>query len=197
MQSGKIIKKITTVIFTCLFLWCIGFLWFLNMVPSKPTEDLRETDGIVVLTGGRDRLEVGLELLKSGYAPELFVSGVGKGVRLEELFKINDLSPEKQMMLRQRVSLGYAAGDTRENAIEVAQWASEKNLKRIRLVTSNYHIPRSAKEIKRRLPDVEIISYPVFSDNVKTRKWWQYPGTIRLLFLEYMKFIAVTFRVEI
>ena len=188
--------RILLIVFlTPLVLLLIGFLWFVNIVPSKPSEDLRQTEAVIVLTGGSERLKAGLDLLLNGYAIEMFVSGVGKGVTVENLFELNKLSPEKIMLVKQRITLGYYATDTFQNGIEVEEWVRNKQYKKIRVVTSNYHIPRSRKELSARLPDVEIITFPVFPDRVKTQSWWRYPGTLELFFVEYLKYIAVSLRV--
>jgi uncharacterized SAM-binding protein YcdF (DUF218 family) len=176
------------------FIWAAGFAWFITIVPSKRSSNLLQTDAIVVLTGGSARLGSGLALLVNGYSKEMFISGVGKGVSVENLFELEHFSPEKVMLLKQRVFLGYGAEDTYENGLEVASWVVARGHKTIRLVTSNYHMPRSLKELSSQLPDTKIITYPVFPETVKTEEWWSYPGTRQLLLSEYMKYIAVILR---
>lgn len=193
-QRGKTIKKFFIILGCLALIWVVGFGWFITTVPSERSKNLDQTDAIVVLTGGSARLGAGLALLMNGYAGEMFISGVGKGVSIEDLFDIENFSPEKVMLLKQRVSLGYGAEDTYENGIEVARWVVTRGHQSIRLVTSNYHMPRSLMELSSRLPETEIITYPVFPKNVKTDAWWNYPGTRQLLLSEYMKYIAVGLR---
>ena len=47
------------------------------------------------------------------------------------------------------------------------------------------------------LPNVEIITFPVFPESVKTDDWWNYSGTRDLLIMEYLKFLAVSLRVNL
>ena len=188
------LKKIFIFIAICFSAWILGFAWFVAVIPARNSDDLRQTDAIVVLTGGSERLGAGLALLTNGYSGEMFVSGVGKGVTVEDLFDLEKFSNEKVQMLKQRIFLGYSAEDTYENGLEVANWVIKRNHTYIRLVTSNYHMPRSLIELESRLPDTKIISYPVFPQSVKTQEWWNYPGTTKLLFSEYMKYLAVILR---
>ena len=53
------------------------------MLP-RPADD-RPTDAIVVLTGGANRIERGLDLLQRGRAKRLLVSGVDRTVRPVDL----------------------------------------------------------------------------------------------------------------
>src|SRR5262249_62090526 len=59
--------------------WAGGLLWFADAVTRlAPTPGT--TDAIVVLTGGSDRVAVGVALLAQDQARLLFVSGVPAGV---------------------------------------------------------------------------------------------------------------------
>lgn len=172
-------------------LWCGGFLWFVDEVPQQVDDISSHTDAIVVLTGGRDRLGTGLDLLKAGMSQRLFISGVYKGVDLAEIIK---LSRADQDSLRDAVVLGYGADDTVGNAAETAQWAKEQNLRSLRLVTGAYHMPRSLAEFRHALPGVTLIAHPVFPHAVKSREWWRWPGTAALLASEYSKYLAAMIR---
>lgn len=193
-QRTKMLKKILFRLLIVSALPVLGFFWFLTIVPSAPENDLRQTDAIIVLTGGSERLKAGMDLLMNGYAPEMFVSGVGRGVAVEDLFPMDNLPDEKKLLLKQRIFLGYGAVDTRENGIEVARWVKKRGYRSVRLVTSNYHTPRSIKELSLHLQEVAILTFPVFPESVKTTQWWVYPGTTGLLISEYVKYLAVLAR---
>ena len=64
-----------------LVLWLGGFAWFLGSSLWVSIDRASPTDAIVVLTGGKSRLETGLELLAAGKAGKLFVSGVNPAVQ--------------------------------------------------------------------------------------------------------------------
>lgn len=171
-------------------LWSGGFLWFVDEVPRAVDDQTSHTDAIVVLTGGRERLTTGLDLLEAGLSQRLFISGVYKGVDLAEIIQLG----RGHAGLKDAVVLGYAADDTVGNAIETALWATEHNLRSLRIVTGAYHMPRALAEFRHALPEIALIAHPVFPDQVKSREWWRWPGTAALLATEYSKYLAATIR---
>ena len=174
-----------------LIAWLAGLLWFATSLPRKASDPERHTDAIVVLTGGAGRLRQGLELLAEQKADKLFVSGVYRGVEVEELLIISQQSPEE---LQCCVVLGYEADDTRGNAIETAHWMHEQGFTSLRLVTATYHMPRSLLEFRRAMPEIEIIPHPIMSRNFRQDDWWQWPGSALLLATEYSKFLLAHLR---
>ncbi len=166
-------------------LWLIGFCVFvLYALSLQYTPDTR-TDAVVVLTGGGDRIKTGVDLIKQNKADYLLISGVNKQVTKDVLF------PRLSADLRDKITLGYKAANTAQNATELAEWVAEKGIKTITLVTSFYHMPRSILEALHRTPDLQITPWPVFPksfgdsvDWIRTRYAW-------LLFLEYHKFMIV------
>ena len=168
-------------------LWLVGLLWFATLLPEAVDDRARRTDAIVVLTGGSGRLHQGFELLAAQRAEKLFVSGVYRGVDVEELLIISQQSPEE---LECCVILGYEADDTRGNARETATWLSEQGYGSIRLVTASYHMPRSLLEFRRAMPQIEIVPHPVQSENFRQRDWWRWPGSARLIASEYNKYLV-------
>ena len=110
--------------------WLIGLFVFVERIPQSATNtDI--TDAVVVLTGGPGRINRGNELLAAKKARVMLVSGVGADVPVHDLISAQDLS---QQMIDCCVTLGRAARDTRENAIESAGWAASHNISSIRLV---------------------------------------------------------------
>ncbi len=80
-------SKIIACFLLCLALWLTGLAWFVWQIPAHIIDDNRETDAIVVLTGGSGRLEYGLELLAEGKGKKLFISGVSEGITTEQLLR--------------------------------------------------------------------------------------------------------------
>lgn len=175
---------------TVLF-WAIGLLVFATSIPKVSDDNIPTVDAVVVLTGGSLRLETGLKLLSGGAAKKLFVSGVHRGVDVAELLRISRRSPDR---LDCCISLGYEADDTVGNAAETAAWMRENNFNSLRLVTANYHMPRSLLEFHHEMPDMTIYSYPVSPDHVKIDDWYLWPGTSVLIISEYNKILFVPLR---
>lgn len=164
---GRIFATIT-------LLWALGFIWFAVALPQPAGEE--KTDGVIVLTGGKGRIDRGLESLRGGWSPRLFVSGVDPDVKPHE-FAVQYRIGSLQMACC--VTLGFAATDTTTNASEAAAWIRAQDLKSVRLVTSDWHMRRAVAELKRASPRVEIVP-----DAVRTNP------SLKMLFLEYHKMLA-------
>lgn len=169
-------------------LWSAGFLAFSAQIPRYVEDPNRQTEGLVVLTGGTERLNTGLSLLIDQRAEKLLISGVYRGVDLQELLDLFKQAPKE---LDCCIDIGHEAVDTRSNAKETANWINKTGFQTIRLVTANYHMPRSLLEFHYAVPDVVIVPHPVFPENVKIDEWWLWPGTATLMIGEYNKFLLV------
>ncbi len=172
-------------------LWGWGLVWFAGSIPRSVGDPDRETDAIVVLTGGSLRLETGFALLSRHLAEKLFVSGVQRGVDIDELLRVTGLTAQHMECC---ITLGYKAGDTVENARESATWLKANKIKSIRLVTSGYHMPRSLLEFSETVPAVEIVPHPVFAEHVMLDEWWRRSGTAGLVIAEYNKYLLAAVR---
>lgn len=172
--------------------WAVGFVVFASTLPQDPPDETVVTDAIVVFTGGSLRLEAGLGLLSAGKAQKLFVSGVHRGVDVEELKRVWKQAPATVDCC---IVLGYEADDTTGNARESADWVKAEGYGSIRLVTADYHMPRSLVEFRVLAPAVTIVPHPVHPEHVKTREWYKYPGTALLIAGEYTKTLVAVARV--
>ena len=169
--------------------WFVGLILFDYKINHLSVDDNKKTDAIVILTGGRHRLEKAIELLNKGVSDKLFVSGVQKNISLSELEKRTGLKVASD----REIVLDKVASNTFENARETNEWIKKHHIKSIRLVTSNYHILRSLTEIRRLNKDVEIIVHPVFSEKVAS-SWWKSFYSFYFLAQEYNKFLAAYVR---
>jgi len=164
-------------------LWGVGFARF-NSIARQTVEPPAAADGIVVLTGGADRIETALRLLVEGRAPYLLVSGVARGADLSDLMRRVPLDPDQAS----RVTLGHAAQSTSGNAAETAPWARAHNMRRLIVVTAGYHVPRALLELRHALPDVELHPVAVQSPALRSAP---HTASVRVLAGEYDKLIAV------
>lgn len=160
-------------------LWGAGFGLFLRAALSERPPPPR-ADGIVALTGGAGRVEAALRLLAEGQAQQLLISGVGGTAEFSALAHRAGVDPE----LGSRVTLGRTAATTRGNATETADWARDKNIRSLIVVTSGYHMPRALAELGRALPGVPLFPAPVLPPPPREA------GMLRLLAGEYTKFLA-------
>ncbi len=169
-------------------LWLFGFLAYAGAIPAKLRDADTKVDGIIVLTGGGERLAEGVRLLRQGMARELLVSGVAEGVDLAAL--IQTLQPEERpepALLECCVTLGHDALSTADNAEEGRRWLESRDMHSLRLVTANYHINRALLEFKQAMPRIHIVAHPVFPPEVLDPYWFANPRILWLLANEYHK----------
>lgn len=155
-----------------------------------------KTDAIIVLTGGADRVERGLEMLAASAAPVLFISGVGPHVTKAQMLAAH-ASPEAQRGIAQHgpeIVFDYEAATTQSNAQQALVFVEARHIGSIRLVTAHYHMPRSLLEFRRAMPNVRIVPDPVFPEGFRRNEWWQHDNTRRLLFSEYGKYFGALLR---
>jgi uncharacterized SAM-binding protein YcdF (DUF218 family) len=76
------------------------------------------------------------------------------------------------------IDLGRESVDTRSNAQETAQWLKRHKFRTVRLVTTDWHMPRARFELKRQSPAVEVMS-----DAIQSKP------SFRQLFTEYNKYL--------
>ena len=183
------IKKIITILCSLLVFWLIGLGIFNYCINHIKVDEATKTDAIVVLTGGRHRLFVAIQLLNKGLSDKLFISGVQKGTSLRDLEAKNDI----KIANTKDIVLDRIATNTFENARETSSWIAKQDIKSIRLVTSNYHLFRSLVEFRRWNKDVNIILHPVFSEKIKM-SWWKSFDSFYFLAEEYNKFLFAWLR---
>ncbi|HEX3953951.1 MAG TPA: YdcF family protein [Stellaceae bacterium] len=168
-------------------LWLGGFTLFVVSSLLIRDDTAIATDAIVVLTGGRQRLETGIDLLGEGKAQKLFVSGVNQRVDREELLHALGPAAERASCC---IELGHEADNTLGNAHETAGWMRAEGYRSLRLVTSWYHMRRSLLEFGRAMPRITIVAHPVFGAHLEAERWWGWHGAPLLVFAEYHKYLA-------
>lgn len=164
----------------------IGFAVFLWHALDPPEPAMRQTDGIVVLTGGGDRVATGLRLLAEGRAPRLLISGAHPEAGFADIAAAAGVDPTP---IAGQVSLGYAAATTRGNAVETSAWARAHAVQSLRVVTASYHMPRALMELRRTLPGVDLVPHAVVPASLRAAGALRRPMTWGLLFGEYGRYL--------
>lgn len=158
-----------------LLAWIAGFMAFALFLP-QPAPDGITTEGIVVMTGGRGRVERGLALLEAKHAKRLLISGADRRVRPRDLatqFKA------PAALVDCCVDLGHESVDTRSNAAEASGWIARNRYRSIRLVTSDWHMVRARYDLEAMIGD----DIRIVADAVPTE-----PGLVDLV-REYNKYV--------
>jgi uncharacterized SAM-binding protein YcdF (DUF218 family) len=174
-----------------LAIWSAGFLVFIAELPDAPDAPGEKTDAIVALTGGAQRVAEGVRLLAEGDGQRLLVTGVHDDVQLAELaaqLPEGLATPEAAAAIECCVDLGYVARDTAGNARETAVWMREHGFSSLRLVTADYHMPRSLFLMRCEMPDVRILAHPVFPDATAGRGWFENADAFAIAAAEFVKY---------
>lgn len=146
--------------------WSYGLLDFyqatqhFSFVNSQSVEN--KVDGIVILTGGKDRIQTGMALFNQLHAKRILISGVDKTVNLS-VIKGKQLKGYEHIY--QFTDIGYGAVNTFSNALESAVWVRNHRFKTIGLVTSRFHMLRSLWLFKKTMSEKTIFPIVVEADD--------------------------------
>lgn len=168
-----------------------GIVLFARSLERREQVEINPADGIVVLTGGADRINDAFVLLERGLGRRLFISGVNAR-STPELLKRR--WPGREPLFACCVDLDYLARNTYENAIESRRWAKGHEFKSLILVTASYHLPRAKLEFEHAMPGIVIQAYPVVPEASRINRWWQEPTLTRIIALEFLKYWAASIR---
>jgi uncharacterized SAM-binding protein YcdF (DUF218 family) len=159
-----------------LLIYALGFVVFGFTLGRPASPSAAVTDAAVVLTGGSCRLEHGVEVIRHGKAHRLLVAGADPAVTKKDLLP---RVPGSQEWLQCCVDLGSESVDTRSNAEEAARWLTKWNFRSLRLITSDWHMPRARYEFRKVLGP----RYVIVPDAVRT------DASFVTLFGEYNKYL--------
>lgn len=191
----KHIQPVTVILLTLIVALALGFIIFSEHVGNlKHPSAATKADAIIVLTGGKSRIETALELLEDKRGQRLLISGVHPATKTQALQRITKYDAE---LFSCCIDLDRSAMNTIGNATESAKWIREHGYKRIFVVTNNYHMPRSLLEMSRQIDNVELIPYPVINSDLKNSNWLRKGDTLRVLFTEYIKYIGAYLHINL
>jgi uncharacterized SAM-binding protein YcdF (DUF218 family) len=183
---------------SALALCLVGFTLFAANVSrhsaGQTLPPVAPNEGIVVLTGGDRRIVEAIRLFDQRQTRRLLISGVHTATSREELRRRADLA---RLLFDCCVDIGYSALDTAGNAAEARAWAQTWNFRRLIVVTSNYHMPRSLIELSRAMPDVELLPFAVAPRRPLQGAWWFEPDALRIVAIEYVKTLPALARLGV
>lgn len=157
-------------------LYALGFALFAVTLGTPADEEAAATQAIIVITGGKGRIEHGVQLLAAGEGKRMLIAGADPSVTKADLIR---RIGGKSRLIKCCVDLGSESVDTRSNADEAKRWLDRRHFTSLRLVTSDWHMRRARYEFSRTLGK----SYRVVPDAVRTE-----PQLITL-FAEYNKYL--------
>ncbi|MDO4781071.1 MAG: YdcF family protein [Candidatus Saccharibacteria bacterium] len=146
-------------------------------------------DAIVVISGGdtNARTDEAIRLFQQQWAPLLIVSGAAADKSSQ-----SNAAAMRQRANAQGVPLTQIIAEersetTKQNAQEVKTIVQQRQLQRLILVTSGYHMRRAQSEFMAQLPGVAIVPHPVASDKHWGPMWWLTPWGWWLALSELVK----------
>ena len=195
MSRGRMVRYLAVYAVIGLASLIAGLQHFVLTLPKSPSGGLQFTDGIVVVTGGQQRVDDGLRLLTEGTAGRMLISGVGEGVNRAVLVQELQLNDREANALFCCAELDFTADNTRGNAIAARRWAMQHDMRSLRLVTASYHMPRALVVFAREMPEFDLYQWAVTPDDLRLDDWWRDRAMLRLLAREYAKYLAETVRI--
>jgi len=183
-----ILKTTTKLAVFVLALWLCGIFMFISQIPDDHGIPMDDTDAVVILTGGSLRLEEGLSIFSAFNSKKLLISGIGDGVTVKDLLGASN-SEHLLDKVGAEVVLGNIATSTITNALETKIFMELNNFSSMRLVTSNYHIPRSKLIFEHIMPNKSIIYHPVYSVNFCKEGYYISPRSFMMVASEYNKYL--------
>ena len=160
----------------------LGFFYFLRVISYTNVMIGKNIDGIAILTGGKGRIGLGLNLFTKQSNIKLIISGVDKKI------SINSVLPSK-FQENNRIYIDQVSESTFENATVISDWAKRNQLYNINVITSYYHMPRSMLLLNKFTEKVNYYAYPVKREQSKNSNF--FPDMLFTLFLmqEYIKYL--------
>jgi uncharacterized SAM-binding protein YcdF (DUF218 family) len=152
-----------------------------------------KADAALVLAGDYrgKRVVRAAELVRQGFAPVALVSGP------MEVYGVNEASLAIQFATRRGFPESYFeplsndALSTFEEARAIAPELRRRNIRRLLLVTSNYHTHRAAGIFRKELgPNVVVQSIAAPDMYFEPGAWWQNREGRKVAFYEYSKMVA-------
>ena len=175
-------KGFISCILLVVLLVSVLFVDFVYKTFSFRVRDLNP-DAVVVLAGGKGRIEEGVRLYREGKGERLFLVGVDPSVKKADLYK-----DVPEVRSSEQVYLEKVSRNTLENAIFARELILKNNVRSMSLITSRYHMKRSLLIFRNILPkDIAIYPHPVAIKS-STEAWWSHGGSLRLLFSEFYKY---------
>ncbi|MDX3929730.1 MAG: YdcF family protein [Shinella sp.] len=189
--ARRVVRAVLVTLLLAFGAGVFGFMRFADKVAALEPPLQPKADAIVVLTGGFQRIDQGLELLKSGAGKRLLISGVHPATSGKQILSFTRSSPQ---LFDCCVDIGHDAIDTIGNANETARWISNHGYHRVLVVTNNYHMPRSLLELRRSDEKTTFLPYPVVNSDLKNRNWLREPLVLRTMLSEYLKYSVAKLR---
>ena len=163
-------------------LFSFNFLKFFNNIKNFDTANKELIEGVAVLTGGKGRIAKGIELFENTPNSYLIISGVDKSIKNIEVLS-------KELLENNKVFIDKKSETTIDNAEEIINWAYKKSITNIKIITSDYHMPRSILILNKKSKNLKFFADPVTSDISVRENLFNNFQLLIFLSEEYLKYL--------
>lgn len=159
------------------------------LVTDQPPQ---KSDAILVLAGDSvgQRILKGADLAQQGFAPLVYVSGPGGFYGRSEDQLAIAFATESGHPPDRFVGLPNRAESTSDEARLLLPILRSRGVKRLLLVTSNYHTARASRTFRRTDPQMQIITVAANDRMFPPQSWWRNRQGQKTLFFEVSKTLA-------
>jgi uncharacterized SAM-binding protein YcdF (DUF218 family) len=190
----RLVGSLVRTLALAIVIFSLGFGYYIFEVSRLANAPSSKADAIVVLTGGQARIETALKLLQNGQAKRLLISGVHRESSSADIQRITG---GQRSLFDCCIDIDKAALDTVGNAEQAAVWAAQYGFDSIIVVTSDYHMPRSLIEFRRKLPAATITPQVAKTTTSTVERLGHDPAAFRIFFAEYLKYVAAVARLSV
>jgi uncharacterized SAM-binding protein YcdF (DUF218 family) len=156
-------------------------------------DGLQKAQAAVVLggDGNGSRILKAAEIAQAGYVPLVLVDGPKSllGHESDETVQYAELRGYPASLFR-AIPLGDDIRSTRAEAQYVGKYLKTQRIRKILLVTSNYHTRRAAYWFRKEDPWLQVIAIPAADPEFVPNSWWTYREGQKTFVLEWLKTVT-------
>jgi len=156
------------------------------------SEEPFKAEAVICLAGDGTghRITKAASLVKEGYAPVVLVSGPGSVYDMNEAHLAIDFVVRRGFPREAMLPVVHNANSTLEEAWVFRDYLSKRGMKRILLVTSDYHTARASRTFRSVLDGVEVRTVAAPDRDFQADSWWKNRPARKLVFMEWTKTFA-------
>lgn len=169
-------RVLKLIIAICILIWSVGYFTFLNSSKNFTIDTSNLSDVVIVFGGKKQRLYTGVQLVKLGYSPYMFVTGDKPLSEYLSFLKAHKISREHFIF-----DVDFAH-QYKDYALEAAIFIRKNQFTSARVVADASQISRAMIEIRSHVAiGTKLIPHPVSFKG----------GNYTKMFVEYNKFVFV------
>jgi len=156
------------------------------------TDPPQKADAVLVLAGDGwgNRILTGAQLVRDGYAPKVLVSGPDGAYGLYESDLAIPFAAKRGYPEAYFVPLRHSGRSTRAEAVALMPEIRREGIRRMLLVTSNYHTRRAGRIFHEVAPDLTILVVGAPDRDYAPQGWWHNREAQKTFVTEWEKTIA-------